>query len=204
MRSPPPLRLGGLLFISTEFVKEVTPEILKKCIKRNRKAQYTFYKCYFPYLYAIGFRYTYSKEQTMEVVNLGFAKIMLNLKKYDQKQEIKTWMKTILVNVIIDEFRKSKSYNENIQIFDSENLITLHQSSYTETIGDNLSELVQKKLGQISPITRKVFNLYAIDGYKHKEIAEMLKISEGTSFWHYSTAKKELREYLGSEMKYSV
>ena len=53
-------------------------------------------------------------------------------------------------------------------------------------------------------MTRSVFNLYAIDGYKHKEIAEMLNISEGTSHWHYSTAKKELREYLGKEIRYSV
>lgn len=185
-------------------MKNVSPEIIDQCERRNRKAQYEFYKCYFPYLYAIGYRYTQSKDKTLEVVNLGFAKVMMNLEKYDRKKELKTWMKTIFVNVIIDEFRKSKSYKEHITLGDKDHLLQIGQLSKVEFIGDNLDELVQEKLRDISPVTRSVFNLYAIDGYKHKEIAEMLSISEGTSHWHYSTARKALREYLGKEIRYSI
>ena len=113
-------------------------------------------------------------------------------------------MKTIFVNVIIDEFRKTKSYKKHISLVDEDYLPQMGQLTEVEFIGDNLEDLIQDKLGDISPVTRSVFNLYAIDGYKHKEIAEMLNISEGTSHWHYSTAKKELREYLGKEIRYSV
>ena len=129
---------------------------------------------------------------------------MMNLEKYDRKQKLTTWMKTIFVNVIIDEFRKTKSYKEHINLVDKDHLLQIGQLSKVEFVGDNLEELIQNKLGHISPVTRSVFNLYAIDGYKHKEIAEMLSISEGTSHWHYSTAKKELREYLGNEIRYSI
>lgn len=137
------------------------------------------------------------------MVNLGFAKIMLNLHKYDSKQPLKTWMKTILVNVIIDEFRKTKRYKENIEVVESENLVYLNTSAESQ-FGDNLIELVQEKLKTISPMSRDVFNLYAIDGYKHKEIAEMLNISEGTSHWHYSIAKKELRQYIKGDLKLTM
>ena len=128
----------------------------------------------------------------------------MNLGKYDRKQKLTTWMKTIFVNVIIDEFRKTKSYKKHISLVDEDYLPQMGQLTEVEFIGDNLEDLIQVKLGGISPVTRSVFNLYAIDGYKHKEIAEMLNISEGTSHWHYSTAKKELREYLGKEIRYSV
>ncbi|MEO0405303.1 MAG: RNA polymerase sigma factor, partial [Bacteroidota bacterium] len=139
-------------------------------MKRKRKAQYVFYKCYFPYLYAIGYRYTHNRETTLEMVNLGFAKIMLNLHQFDPQQSIKTWMKTILVNVIIDEFRKTKRYQDSIQVVEDNNLVYLNASTESQ-FGDNLIELIQEKLKTISPMSRDVFNLYAIDGYKHKEIA---------------------------------
>lgn len=133
----------------------------------------------------------------MAMLNLSFARIMLNLKEYDQTKALNTWMRRITVNCIIDEFRKTKSYREHvIEVdFDTSN----HSPADELEVGSNLIELVQKKLEELNPLTKRIFNLYAVDGYKHREIAEMLQISEGTSAWHYSEAKKCLREYLSPE-----
>jgi RNA polymerase sigma factor (sigma-70 family) len=172
-------------------------KIIRKCLKRDRKAQYEFYKEHFAYLLSICLRYTNNREDAMSMLNLSFARIMLNLKKYDQAKPLNAWMRRITVNCIIDEFRKTHSYREHvIEVdFDTSN----HSAQEEVEIGNNLIELIQKKLEDLNPITKRIFNLYAIDGYKHREIAEMLQISEGTSAWHYSEAKKCLREYLSPE-----
>lgn len=65
----------------------------------------------------------------------------------------------------------------------------------------DLVELIRSKVPMLPPMTAKVFNLYAVDGYKHQEIAELLKISEGTSMWHYSEAKRRIREMIGLDKK---
>ncbi len=176
-------------------------EIIAACIKRNRKAQYTFYKLYFSYLFSICLRYTNDRDEAMSVVNLSFARIMMNLKKYDSKQPLKVWIRKVTLNCIIDEFRKSKSYKEHLQLGNDMKMEQANSISDHQSIGSNLAEVVQTKLKLLSPVTRSVFNLYAVDGYKHREIAEMLNISEGTSAWHYSEARKAIKEYLEPEYK---
>lgn len=179
-------------------------ELIRKCLRRNRKAQYVFYKTYFQMLYAIAFRYTRDPEDAMDMVNLGFAKVMLNLKKYDTSQSLEKWMKTIVINTIIDEFRKHKKYKENTALVDEQTITYLAgQTEGTWFKGEAL-EAIQLKLKELPLLTAQVFNLYAVDGYKHKEIAEMLGIPEGTSHWHYSAAKKSLREHLKATLNYKA
>lgn len=159
---------------------------------------------YFSYLFSICLRYTNDRDEAMSVVNLSFARIMMNLKKYDSSQPLKTWIRRVTLNCIIDEFRKSKSYKEHLQLGNEVKMENASLATDHQTIGSNLAEVVQTKLKKLSPITRSVFNLYAVDGYKHREIAEMLQISEGTSAWHYSEAKKAIREFLEPEFKHLV
>ena len=177
-------------------------KILRGCLKRDRKAQYVFYKHHFAYLFSICLRYASSREEAMEMLNLSFARIMLNLDKYNKEQALKTWIRSITVNCIIDEFRKQKRYKENIAI--GTDIVEEYRMENSEhlRIGSNLLEVIQDKLTELHPMTRSVFNLYAIDGYKHREIAELLKISEGTSAWHYSVARKALKEFLQPELEH--
>lgn len=138
----------------------------------------------------------------MSILNLSFARIMLNLNKYDRDQPLKYWVRRITVNCIIDEFRKNKLYSEYI-----DQSIDIHAnhasvSADFEQFGSNLSDIVQNQLSKLSPITRSVFNLHAVDGYKHREIAEMLQITEGTSAWHLSLARKTIQDFLSSENKH--
>lgn len=172
-------------------------QIIQRCLKRDRKAQYEFYKDNFAYLFSICLRYTNNREDAMAMLNLSFARIMLNLNKYDQTKPLNAWMRKLTVNCIIDEFRKTKSYRDHVVEVDFDT--SKYGAQEQLEIGSNLIDLVQKKLEELNPLTKRVFNLYAIDGYKHREIAEMLKISEGTSAWHYGEAKKCLRAYLRPE-----
>lgn len=124
---------------------------------------------------------------------------MLSLKKYDNKKPLEAWMKTIMINTVIDEFRKNKKYVESNVSMPQEDLIYLVKNDINGAKFDGLSEVVQHKLNEINPITKDVFNLYVVDGYKHKEISKMLGIPEGTCHYHYSVAKKFLREQINKE-----
>lgn len=193
------VKLGHACIIPKQLLELDTAELVKQCIKKDRKAQYIFYKKYFDFLYVICYRYMKSKDRSLDMLNLGFAKVMLNLKKYDTSQAIEKWMKTIVIHTIIDEFRKTKTYRENIKLYDETAIANVSRAHLNGAIANELNESIQIKLSELPPIAQKIFNLYAVDGYKHKEIAEMLEIPEGTCHWHYSEAKKTLKEYLSKE-----
>ena len=141
----------------------------------------------------------------MDMLNLGFAKVMLNLKKYDSAQPLDKWMKTIVINTIIDEYRKHKNYQENTALVDEHAMTYLAPASESRTwFNGEALELIEHKLKELPLLTAQVFNLYAVDGYKHKEIAQMLEIPEGTCHWHYSNAKQALRAHLKQTLNYKV
>lgn len=104
-----------------------------------------------------------------------------------------------MINAIIDEYRKSKQYKEHIELKAKEDLAKIEKPDIGSEAEEELIELIKSKVRLLPPVTSKVFNLYAIDGYKHHEIAELLQISEGTSMWHYSVAKKRIKEMMGEK-----
>jgi RNA polymerase sigma-70 factor (ECF subfamily) len=108
-------------------------------------------------------------------------------------------MRRVTINCIVDEFRKKSLYKDHIEIHGDSIEFMLMPSLHDNT--NNLEEVVQSILSELNPTTRSVFNLYAIDGYKHKEIGSLLGISEGTSAWHYSEARKVLKHLLSIELK---
>jgi RNA polymerase sigma factor (sigma-70 family) len=150
-------------------------------------------------MYSVCARYTNNRESILEVMNLGFAKVMMNLEKYDTERTFEAWMKSIMINVSIDEFRKSRAYRENISLSNDDGMLKLDIGSSSGDWDEDITDAVKLKLDELPAVTRNVFNLHAIDGYKHKEIANMLDIPEGTSYWHYHSARSLLKEYLVKE-----
>ncbi len=183
---------------------EYDPTLIKRCLKKDRKAQNELYRLCYDVLMPTCWRYTNSKDQAVEYFNTGFLKIIFNLKKYKKKYPFELWLRRVLINSIIDEYRKTKHYRENIEVTEREKL---NRVAVTEIkvsdVQDDMIDLIKSKIRLLPPVTSKVFNLYAIDGYKHNEIANLLKISEGTSQWHYSIAKKRIREMI-SEPKEEI
>ncbi|MBI1838073.1 MAG: RNA polymerase sigma factor [Flavobacteriia bacterium] len=176
----------------------ISPEILEACLREDRKAMKQLYEYCFKLLMPVCFRYHSNEEEARSSLNLGFMKIIKGLENI-LKEEINfdAWSKRVMVNTLIDEYRKNKTYNTHIQSKETERELDYHASS-TSNDGESAIgyENILKLIKDLPVISGKVFNLYVIEGYSHREIGELLEMSEGTSKWHLSTARKLLREKL--------
>ena len=172
-------------------------ELIKRCIKEDRRAQELFYKqCYAKFI-GTDYRYANGKAQAVHYFNLGFVNILLNLKQYNPENPFDYWAKRVLINTILNELKKEKRERERVMPI--EDITQYSQTSWDTEVDELLQErieLIREKANLLPPMTKSVFNLYAIDGYKHHEIASLLDINENTSMWHYSDAKKKLRKML--------
>lgn len=124
-------------------------------------------------------------------LNAIFLKILNNLNKFNNKESFIPWMKRIAVNHLIDEYRKDKREKGKLRFEDA--LVASNSSTHHTMEAELESEYLLKMIQQLPQTTAQVFNLYAIDGFKHREIAEMLQMSENTSKWHVSEARKKLQ-----------
>jgi len=172
-------------------------KLIKDIIKKKRKAQMEFYRKYFGLLMSVAFKYHRNEEDAAAIVNTAFLKIFDNIEKYNPEIPIEVWMRRITINHIIDEFRKNKKHKETfIDVVGEE---TYESNSNTENNifeEDIETEIVEEILNQLPNATKNVFCLYAIDGYSHKEITELLGIGYETSKWHVKEARKRLKALL--------
>ena len=181
---------------------QIDSELIQSCKKGNRKAQFDLYKQCFSCLMSVCLRYKNNYSEAEESLNMGFFKVLDNLGKYSAKVPFDAWIKRIMINLLIDEFRASKKYHETIEYRDFQEKQSVIENTDSNDAQKNYdAEELELMLKALPPLTQKVFNLYAIDGYNHKEIAEMLGMAEGTSKWHVSSARKQLQEKLNIQQK---
>ncbi len=175
--------------------------IINGCLKQDTRAEYALYKaCYQPMM-SICYRYTKNEDDATDLMNKGFLKILQNLSKYDSKRAFDKWAKSLLINTIIDEFRSNKKQRELVSVVDMGELNTVfHPVDMNEAEMHFTAEDIHKYMSKVPEASRLVLNLYAFDGLSHKEIAERLNISEGTSKWHLSNARSILRRLLSKAM----
>jgi len=173
----------------------IQPELIQSCLKSERKAEYELYKLTFSYLMSICIRYTRNGDKAKEVLNMGFLKILTNLKKYDTTEPFKPWIRRIMINTLINDYKKEKVHHQTIQYV--ENYYDNGQHADLNLAVSRIdADQIYSFIAQLPPATQQVFNLYFIDGYKHREIADLLDISEGTSKWHLNSAKEKLKVML--------
>jgi RNA polymerase sigma-70 factor (ECF subfamily) len=171
-----------------------TITIIEGCKKGNRKAQEQLYRDYYKAMIAICLRYTKNDEDAVEVLNNGFYKVFKNIRQYNAaKGGLYTWIRTIVINCCID-FISAKSTPAVVELETAEEPHVL-----PEVLSNIKTDALLQFVKQLPPATQAVFNLYAIEGYSHKEVASMLRISEGTSKWHLSEAKKNLQQLIRQE-----
>ena len=176
---------------------DITNEIIKSCNSDDRKAINLLYEHCFRFLMPICYRYHKNEEDARAALNNGFLKILNGLKKLEGDVNFNAWSKRIMVNTLIDEYRKNKKYNSQILKSDSETELDYHSTGSSNSAESNLGyENIMELLTELPEISAIVFKLFVIEGYSHKEIGEQLEMSEGTSKWHLSTARKQLRERL--------
>lgn len=175
--------------------QDILHAIIKGCINGDRKSQKELYKLYYSKMMNVCYRYSKNSDDAQDLLQDGFVKVFSYLKSYDFKGSFEGWIRKIMVNTAIDFYRK----NKNIYFVDDENGFILETSRVesADTIYSNFGvEEIMNAIQQLSPVYKTVFNMYVIDGYQHKEIAEQLNISEGTSKSNLSKAKNNLKEIL--------
>lgn len=177
-------------------------QLLKDCQKGDRKAQFKLYRLCYPTLMRVCLRYQRNEDEAAAALNTGFLKILKNLDKFSGKASFEGWIKRIMINTMIDEFRKNRKVRELMEYTDFSDSHHINSKvNYNEADEQFDAEELEILIQALPPMSRKVFNLYAIDGYRHKEIGKMLNISDGTSKWHLSFARKKLREWIQEKMK---
>ncbi len=190
------MRLGTFANIIT-----IDKKLHKACAKGNRKAQYQLYKMYFDVLMGVAMRYKSNPEDARVLVNQGFLKIFDNLEKYTFQGSFDAWIRRIMINTLIDDFRQIQIERERIEHTDFSDLNgVVYGFDFNEAEQLLNVEQLEAMIHLLPPMTKNVFNLYAIDGYKHREIAALFSISIGTSKWHLSEARKKLITMIQNNM----
>ncbi len=164
--------------------------LVKGCLKGHPKSQKLLYERYAPKMMSICARYCANDAEAADILQEGFIKVFNNLQKLKKPDQLESWIRGIMVNTALDTFRKKQTHqgfemnlNEQYDIGEAET-ITAQLST------DELLEIIQT----LPEGYRLIFNLYAIEGYSHPEIAEELNISTGASKSQYARAKKLLQE----------
>lgn len=174
---------------------EIQQKLISDCINRDRRAEYELYKLTFSYLMSICIRYTKNEDRAKEVLNIGFLRIVTNLDKYKPEVPFKAWIRRVMINTLINEFKKEKIHYDNVHYVED-----YYETDKYASINDAITKIdveqIYSFIAKLPPASQQVFNLYFVDGYKHKEIAEMLEISEGTSKWHLNSAREKLKDLL--------
>jgi RNA polymerase sigma factor (sigma-70 family) len=177
----------------------IQPELIALCIRHDRKAEYELYKQSYSYLMSICMRYSRDKDTASEILNMGFLKVLKNLGSYKPEIPFKAWIRKIMVNTLIDEYRKNRKSKETI-VYVEEYYDSTDYSEVNEALGRINCNQILEMINRLPEATKKVFNLFVIDGYSHKEIGELLDVSEGTSKWHLNAARQKLKEYIGKSV----
>lgn len=181
-------------FWRKEQIKE--SDMLAGCINGERKMQEYFYNSYSSKMYSICLRYASDSAEAEDMLQEGFIKAFNNLGKFRNEGSFEGWLKRIFVNVAIEFFRKKQRRN----VFQDEEELKfelIQEDAFHNLAAADLLKMIQ----MLSPGYRTVFNLYAIEGYSHQEIAAMLKINEGTSKSQLSRARFLLQKMVTNSNK---
>lgn len=164
-------------------------DIIKGCLSGKRKSQEQLFNLFSDEMYGVCLYYSKDYTEAEDTLHEGFMKVFQKISQFQGKGSLAGWIKRIMINTALEKYRKQT------QLYAIGDEINSELDIEPERITDNLA--VQDLLNlvrELSPKYKMVFNLYAIDGYSHKEISEMLGISEGTSKSNLARARNILQE----------
>ncbi len=159
-------------------------KLVEACMSGNSKAQRALYDYYAPRMMSVAIRYMGDTESAQDVLQEAFIKVFTSLDTYTGIGALEGWIRRIVINVALEGLRR------NDVLMGSVDLTEASASTVYPTVMDKLSaDELMKIIASLPSGFRTVFNMYAIEGYSHKEIAEALGISEGTSRSQYNRAR---------------
>lgn len=167
-------------------------DLINGCIRNDRRAQELLYKQFYDAMAAICMRYTQNENDAVEVLNNGFLKVFKYIQQFDQqKAGLYTWIRKIMINTAIDFIRQNHKHNGKVELSQATEPYVASEA-VQKLDAEELLELIRK----LPSSTQMVFNLYVVEGFTHKEIGVKMGISEGTSKWHLSEARRLLQKSL--------
>ena len=175
-------------------------DLITACIQKERWAQKMLYEEHYPKMMGVCLRYAGSQDEALDILHEGFIKVFKNLRKYQPGTSLNSWIRRIMVNTAIDYYRKMVRRR-------TEDIDTAYGVSSADA--DALSQLSEQEILEaiqdLSPAYRAVFNLYIIEGYSHREIADLLEITESTSRSNLVKARLKLQAKLkAKDIMYNV
>jgi len=176
-----------LSFERNQYINE--SDLIQGCMEGNRRMQEELYKRFSPRMYAVCLRYAGNAEEAEDILQEGFIKVFKKLNSFRSEGSFEGWVRRVFVNTAIEHFRK-KRYLQPVTEKEENTIEGKYFSVLDELAEKDILALVQ----ELSPGYRTVFNMYVVEGYTHKEIADMLGISEGTSKSQLSRAKVILQD----------
>lgn len=170
--------------------KHTEKELVAGCVANERIWQERFYRRFFPAMMTMCLRRTNDREEAMTIVNNGFLRVFKKIHLYSFKGSLEGWVRRLVWHSLADHFR-GQPKSIHFLVFEERDEVA--KSNPTDKL--YFDDLV-KMVDLLPNATRDVFRLYAIEGFSHKEIGLKLGISDGTSKWHLSSARKKLKELI--------
>lgn len=177
-----------------QVIGMINERLIAGCVREDRKAQYELYRALYPMMMSVCSRYERNEQDVLARVNTGFLKILQNISTRKKDVPFEPWARRVMINTVIDEFRRDRQRKAHEVI--GAPMENINDNSVNDYLSEMEAEAFAALLQELPPMSRKVFNLYAVDGFAHGEIAKMLGISIGTSKWHVSNARGVLQQSL--------
>lgn len=173
---------------------EELEQILTDCKKQDRSAQFKLYKLYSKAMYNICHRMMNEETDAEDALQEAFVKAFANLNTYKYDATFGAWLKRIVINTCISKIKKRKMLFTDI---DDKDFVDVQQVDYGDVQMD--VQKIQRAVSILPEGYRVIFSMYALEGYDHQEIADVMGISVGTSKSQYSRAKVKIKEILSNE-----
>ena len=171
-------------------------QLVNKCLEMDTLAQKQLFEFYSKRMMGVCLRYAKDSEEAQDVLQMGFIKVFEKLEMYKRQGSLEGWIRKIIVNTALDNIRKNKKLMNNIEL----EKVDYQLHNYDENVLDALSaEDLLRVIQKMPTGFRTVFNMYVIEGFSHKEIAEKLNISVSTSKSQFSRARVFLQKRLKEE-----
>jgi RNA polymerase sigma factor (sigma-70 family) len=176
-------------------------DLIKGCIAGDRRMQEELYNRFAPKMYAVCLRYANNTNDAQDLLQEGFIKVYKNLHRFRAEGSFEGWIRRVFVNTSIEHFRKKSAQLTSVSEREENTIEDVDITALDNLAQKDIINIVQ----ELSPGYRTVFNLYVVEGYSHREIGEMLGISEGTSKSQLARAKsilqKKITQYLSDTKK---
>lgn len=186
----------------TEPSEPVHDAVIDGCLAGERRSQQRVYELFYGKMMSVCLRYTKNHDQAKDILQDGFIKVFRNLTKFNRDGSFEGWIRRIMVNTAIDHFRRARhSYlllGEDRSMEEFEDLAEENSTEEDEALDLKPADVINA-MQKLTPAYRTVFNLYVFEDMSHKEIAETLDISIGTSKSNLAKAKSNLKRLLKKE-----